>query len=126
MALKTGKPPLRLLDETAPDSWSDLDLEVGARWQAYKESKCPGCGRPVHQHLYNPILGREEVAADYLPHTLDCPSMQAIADGQEMWKKANKPAIDGFSRGNGADPGMGVYWLSQGPGERLPEPTTPS
>lgn len=125
MALNTGKPPPRILDEKAPDEWSFFDLEVGAQWQAYKANKCPGCGRPLHQHLHNPTLGREETMADYLPHTIDCPSMQSVAEGQEMWKKFNKSAIDGFSRGNGVDPGMGVYWLAQGPGEKLPEPPTP-
>lgn len=124
MALNTGKPPPRILDESAPDHWSEFDLEVGARWKAFQSATCPGCGRPLSQHLHNAELGREETVEDYLPHTIDCPSMQAIADGQEMWKKFNKPAIDGFSKGHGADPGMGVYWLAQGPGERLPEPHT--
>lgn len=124
LSLSTGKPPSRILDAEAPDEWTVVDLEVVAQWKAYKENTCPGCGRPLHQHLHNPKLGREETVEDYIPHTLDCPSMQAIAQGQDMWKKVNKQSIDGFSRGNGPDPGMGVYWLSQGPGERLPEPKT--
>lgn len=87
-----------------------------------KEVKCPGCGRPLSQHLHNSRLGREETVEDYTAWSLDCPAMQAIAQGQDMWKTANKSAIDSHAKGNGPDPSMGVYWLSQGQGERLPTP----
>ena len=51
---------------------------------------------------------------------MDCPAMQAIAVGQDMWRTANKSAIESHTKGNGPDPSMGVYWLSQGQGEQLP------
>lgn len=54
--------------------------------------------------------------------SLECPAQQAIAIGQDMWKTANKGAIDAHSKGNGPDPRMGVHWLSQGQGESLPQP----
>lgn len=88
-----------------------------------KEVKCPGCGRPLAQHLHNSTLGREEVPDDYMPYSLDCPAQQAIAMGQDMWKQANKVSIEAHSKGNGPDPGMGVYWLAQGHNESLPQPT---
>lgn len=122
LALETGKPPPRLVDPDAPDSWSVVDLELLSQWKQIQNTKCPGCGRPISQHLHNPSLGREETPDDYIPHSLDCPAMQAIASGQEMWKAENKPAIDSHMNGKGADPGMGVYWLSQGHRERLPQP----
>lgn len=122
MALESGKPPLRLLDEGNPDSWTELDLEVVSQWRHMKEVRCTGCGRPLSQHLYNSRLGREETVEDYTAWSIDCPAMQAIAVGQDMWKTANKSAIDAHVKGNGPDPAMGVYWLSQGQGERLPTP----
>lgn len=54
--------------------------------------------------------------------SLDCPAMQAIAVGQDMWKTANKTAIESHAKGNGPDPSLGTYWLSQGFGESLPTP----
>lgn len=87
-----------------------------------KEVKCPGCGRALSQHLYNSRLGREETVEDYTVWSLDCPAMQAIAAGQDMWKTENKSAIDSHSKGNGPDPSMGIYWISQGEGESLPTP----
>jgi len=48
--------------------------------------------------------------------------MQAIAEGQDMWKTSNKAAIDSHSKGTSPDPTMGLYWLSQGQGESLPQP----
>lgn len=74
------------------------------------------------QHLYNSTLGREEVPEDYMPYTIDCPAMQAVAQGQSMWKESNKTNLDSYHKGTGPDPGMGVYWISQGPNETLPEP----
>ena len=89
--------------------------------------KCTGCGRPLSQHLHNPRLGREETIEDYTAWSIDCPAMQAIAAGQDMWRTANKSALKAHQEGNGPDPGMGTYWLSQGEGESLPTPdTTPA
>lgn len=122
MALVSGRPPVRLLDEGSPDTWTELDLEVVSQWKHMKEAKCPGCGRPLSQHLYNSRLGREETVDDYLAWSLDCPAQQAIAVGQDMWQTSNKQAIEAHNRGNGPDPRMGIYWLSQGHGESLPKP----
>lgn len=99
-----------------------MDLEVLSQWRKLKEVRCSGCGRPLYQHLYNSTLGREETVEDYMPYSVDCPAMQAIAQGQDMWRTANKSAIDSHNKGNGPDPNMGVYWIAQGPGESLPEP----
>lgn len=121
MALESGRPPLRLLDEGSPDSWSYLDLDIIGKWKQLKAAKCPGCGRPLTQHLHNSILGREETTADYMPYSIDCPAQQAIAEGQDMWKTANKPAIDSHRAGKSPDPGMGVYWIAQGHNEALPQ-----
>ncbi len=54
--------------------------------------------------------------------SMECPAQQAIAIGQDMWNTANKSALDSHSRGNGPDPRMGTFWLSQGYGESLPQP----
>lgn len=121
MALESGRPPLRLLDAGLPDSWTELDLEIVSQWKQLKEAKCPGCGRQLSQHLYNPSLGREEAPEDYIPYALDCPAQQAIAQGQEMWKQAHKSAIEQHHKGSAQDPGQGVYWLAQGHNEALPE-----
>lgn len=122
MALVSGRSPVRLLDEGAPDTWSELDLEVVSQWKHLKEAKCPGCGRPLSQHLHNSRLGREETIEDYTAWSLECPAQQAIAAGQDMWNQANKSALDSHARGNGPDPRMGTYWLSQREGESLPQP----
>jgi len=122
MALVSGRPPLRLLDEGHPDTWTELDLEVLSQWKTIKETRCPGCGRPLAQHLHNSRLGREETVEDYTPWSLDCPAMQAIAQGQDMWRTANKSVLEAHQRGNGPDPSMGLYWLAQGYGEVLPTP----
>lgn len=122
MALESGRPPLRLLDEGSPDSWSELDLEIASQWKHLQEVKCPGCGRSLSQHLYNHRLQREETTEDYTAWSLDCPAMQAIAAGQDMWKRQNKASIDSHNKGNGPDPSMGIYWISQGDGEALPHP----
>ena len=122
LALESGRPPLRLLDEGYPDSWQEIDLEVVSQWSHLKEAKCAGCGRPLSQHLYNPRLGREETPDDYTAWSIDCPAQQAIAVGQDMWRTQNKAAIDSHSHGSGPDPAMGVLWLSQGDGETLPKP----
>jgi hypothetical protein len=122
MALVSGRPPVRLLDEGLPGTWDELDLEVLSQWKYLKDAKCPGCGRPLAQHLYNYRLGREETIEDYLAWSLDCPAQQAIAVGQDMWATANKPSIEAHNKGHGPDPRMGLYWLSQGYGESLPQP----
>lgn len=122
MALVSGTPPVRLLDGGAPDTWTELDLEILAQWKHLKEVKCSGCGRPLAEHLYNSRLGREETPDDYTAWSIDCPAQQAIAVGQDMWKKANQAALDSYHKGHGPDPGMGVMWLSQRDGERLPLP----
>lgn len=122
MALVSGRSPVRLLDEGRPDTWTETDLEVVSQWRSLKETKCAGCGRPLAQHLHNSRLGREETIEDYQVWSLDCPAMQAIAGGQQMWRNQNKGAIDSHMKGNGPDPAMGLYWLSQGPGEVLPTP----
>lgn len=122
MALVSGRSPVRLLDEDSPDTWSELDLEVVAQWKTMKEVRCPGCGRPLAQHLYNSRLGREETIEDYTPWSIECPAQQAIAAGQSMWSTANKSAIESHQRGNGPDPAMGILWIAQGYGEALPQP----
>lgn len=122
MSLVSGRSPVRLLDEDQPDTWSELDLEVVSQWQRMKEVRCTGCGRPLAQHLYNSRLGREETPEDYTAYSIECPAMQAVAQGQNMWKQANKSEIEAHNHGNGPDPMMGVYWLSQGEGEALPQP----
>lgn len=118
----SGRPPVRLLDGGGPDTWDELDLEVLSQWKYLKEAKCPGCGRPLSQHLYNSRLGREETIEDYMAWSLDCPAQQAIAIGQDMWRTANKSAIDAHNKGNGPDPSQGIFWLSQREGEALPQP----
>lgn len=122
MALVSGRPPVRLLDGGSPDTWSELDLEVLAQWKYLKDAKCPGCGRPLSQHLHNSRLGREETIEDYTAWSMECPAQQAIAAGQDMWNKANKSAIESHSKGQGPDPLMGTFWLSQREGELLPQP----
>lgn len=122
MALVSGRSPVRLLDEDGPDTWSELDLEVVSQWKTMKEVRCPGCGRPLSQHLYNSRLGREESPEDYTAWSIDCPAQQAIASGQDQWKQENKSSIDSHLKGDGPDPSMGVLWLSQGPGEKIPQP----
>lgn len=120
MALVSGKSPVRLLDEDSPDTWSELDLEVLSQWKQFKEMKCPGCNRPLSEHLHNSRLGREETPEDYSVYSVDCPAQQAIAGGQGSWRKSNKGAIEAHHRGNGPDPSMGVYWLTTREGEYLP------
>ena len=122
MALVSGRSPVRLLDEGSPDTWSELDLEVVSQWQRLKETKCTGCGRPLSQHLYNSRLGREEVPDDYTPYSIDCPATQAVAQGQDMWKKEHQAELDAFNHGKGPDPALGVFWISQAEGELLPQP----
>lgn len=122
MALVSGRSPVRLLDEDRPDIWTELDLEILAQWKYIKDAKCSGCGRPLAQHLHNSRLGREETADDYTAWTLECPAQQAIAAGQEMWNREHKSAIENHNKGQGPDPRMGVYWLSQRDGESLPQP----
>lgn len=124
MALVSGRSPVRLLDEDSPDTWSLLDLEIVSQWKRLQDTKCSGCGRPLSQHLYNSRLGREETPEDYTPYTIDCPAMQAVAQGQDMWRKENKGALEAFNHGKGPDPGQGVYWISQAEGEVLPQPDT--
>lgn len=121
MALVSGRSPVRLLDEDSPDTWSELDLEVVSQWKTLKEIRCPGCGRPLAQHLYNSRLGREETIEDYTAWSLECPAQQAIASGQDQWNQVNKSAIEAHQKGIGPDPRMGVLWLSQGYGESLPK-----
>lgn len=121
MALVSGRSPVRLLDEEHPDTWSETDLEVVSQWRTMKEVKCPGCGRPLAQHLYNSRLGREETVEDYTPWSVDCPAQQAVASGQAQWKQSNKSAIDSYNKGNGPDPSQGILWISQGPNEALPQ-----
>lgn len=122
MALESGRSPVRLLDEGTPDSWTETDLEVVSQWKHLKEAKCPGCGRPLAQHLYNARLEREETAEDYTAYAMECPSQQAVAVGQDMWRRANKAAIESFNKGHGPDPSQGVLWLAQREGEVLPQP----
>lgn len=122
LALTSGTSPSRLLDEDVPDVWTVADLEVVSQWKTLKDTTCPGCGRPLSQHLKNDHLGREEEVSDYVAYSFECPSQKAISEGQDMWRKQNKAAIDKFQAGNAPDPGMGLYWLSQGPGESIPQP----
>jgi hypothetical protein len=125
LALESGRPPVRLLDEGSPDSWTELDLEILSQWRHIKEVRCPGCGRPIAQHLHNSRLGREETIEDYTAWSMECPAQQAIAYGQDMWNTANKSAIEAHNKGNGPDPRMGTFWLSQGFNESLPQPEKP-
>lgn len=118
LALQTGRSPLELRGEAT--CWREQDLEVVSQWKAVKDDKCPGCGRPLATHLHNPVLGRAETADDYTAYSLDCPAMQAIAEGQDMWREAEKAAIQRHWDGKGPDPGMGLYWLAQAPHERIP------
>jgi hypothetical protein len=99
-----------------------MDLEILSQWKYLKDSKCPGCGRPLAQHLHNSRLGREETVEDYTAWSMECPAQQAIAEGQNMWNAANKASIDSHNKGNGPDPRMGTFWLSQREGETLPQP----
>lgn len=122
MALVSGRSPVRLLDEGHPDTWSELDLEVLVQWKYLKDAKCQGCGRPLAQHLHNSRLGREETLEDYTAYSLECPAQQAIAQGQDMWNREHKSELDSFNKGNGPDPRMGTFWLSQRDGEILPQP----
>lgn len=122
MALVSGRPPVRLLDGGSPDTWDELDLEVLAQWRFIKEAKCPGCSRPLSQHIYNSRLGREETIDDYTAWSMECPAQQAIAVGQDMWQQANKSAISAHQKGQGPNPEMGTFWLSQRAGELLPQP----
>jgi hypothetical protein len=122
MALVSGRPPVRLLDGGSPDTWTELDLEVLSQWKYLKDARCPGCGRPLSQHLYNSRLGREETVEDYVALTLECPAQQAIAAGQEMWDQEHKSEIKQHNDGHGPDPRIGTYWLSQRDGESLPQP----
>lgn len=122
MALVSGRPPVHLLDGGSSDTWDELDLEVLSQWKYLKDAKCPGCGRSLSQHIYNSRLGREETVEDYTAWSMDCPAQQAIADGQAQWDKANKSKIDAHAKGNGPDPRMGTFWLSQRQGELLPQP----
>lgn len=122
MALVSGRPPVRLLDEGSPDTWSELDLEVLSQWKYLKDVKCQGCGRPLAQHLHNSRLGREETIEDYTAWSIECPAQQAIASGQHQWRQEHKSEIDAHGKGNGPDPAMGILWLSQREGELLPQP----
>lgn len=122
MALVSGRSPVRLLDEGHPDTWSELDLEVLVQWKYLKDAKCQGCGRPLAQHLHNSRLGREETLEDYTAYSLECPAQRAIAQGQDMWNREHKSELDSFNKGNGPDPRMGTFWLSQRDGEILPQP----
>lgn len=93
-----------------------------SQWRQLKDSKCPGCGRPLVQHLFNHRLGREETVEDYTAWSMECPAQQAIALGQDMWHRENKSAVESFNKGHGPDPRMGLFWLAQGDGEALPQP----
>lgn len=57
-----------------------------------------------------------------MPYSMDCPARQAVAEGQQMWKDHNKDSLAQYHKGTGADPSLGVFWISQGPNETLPEP----
>lgn len=120
MSLSTGVPPQQLVEGGTSQSWSDLEIDIMIEWQRIKTDLCPGCGRLLSQHSYNEALGRAETVEDYTPWSLECPAAQAIAHGQEMWRKANKSAIDAHFKGNSADPAAGVLWLAQAVNERLP------
>ena len=122
MALVSGRPPVRLLDGGSPDTWSELDLEVLSQWKSLKENKCPSCGRPLAQHLYNSRIGREETVEDYVAWSMECPAQQAIAQGQAQWNTLHKSEIEAHNKGNGPDPRMGTFWFSQRDGEALPQP----
>lgn len=122
LALVSGRSPVRLLDEESPDTWTETDLEVLSQWKTMKEVKCPGCGRPLAQHLHNSRLGREETVEDYIPWSYDCPAQRAIAEGQNQWKQVNQASLEAHRKGNGPDPEMGVMWFTQGHGEALPQP----
>lgn len=86
------------------------------------EHQVPWVCRPLSQHLHNDILDREETIEDYEVYSFECPSQKAIGAGQAMWRKQVKSETDRFYAGQGPDPGMGLYWLSKGPGESIPQP----
>lgn len=116
----SGRPPVRLLDEGAPDTWTELDLEVLSQWKYLKDARCSGCGRPLAQHLHNSRLGREETLEDYTALSYACPAQGAIAEAQQQWETENKSLIESHSKGSGPDPRQGVLWFSQNPHEALP------
>lgn len=126
LALTSGRPPRGLLGEDLSDVWELIDLDILAEWKAIKNNTCPGCGRPVSQHVYNTDLHREETVEDYVAWSMDCPAIQAVAVGQSMWRTANKSEMDAYNKGNGSDPTMGVYWMAQGSGESRPIPEPPT
>jgi len=120
LAITSGRAPNSLLGDL-PGIWDELDLEVIAQWKQLKETKCPGCGRPMSQHTHNPLLGRAEAPEDYTAWSWDCPAQQAIATGQSMWRQANSGPFKEYYDGKGPDPGLGVFWLAQGYNEPIPE-----
>lgn len=120
MSIASGRPPGFLLGESDRAVFDRGDLEVLAQWKRATAMLCPGCGRPVWQHLNNPRLGRGEEPGDYTPWSFECPAAQALSDGQGRWRRTVKAAQKRFDEGNGPDPGAGLYWVAQGPGE--PEP----
>lgn len=121
LALTTGRSPRSLTDGAWPDVWELIDLEVVSQWRRLSEDKCAGCGRPLRQHLFNSMLGREETPEDYTALSVDCPAQQALAQGQAMWRQETKGAHNAYMKGQGPDPSQGVFWLAQGPGELLPK-----
>lgn len=113
MSLKTGKPPLSFTDKDAPPVWSELDLMIGVLWDNLTKDKCPGCGRPLSQHLHNPFTGNPEEENDYEVYSVECPASLAIAGGQQSWRNSNKGAIKSFNKGTGKDPSQGIYWFAR-------------
>lgn len=99
-----------------------MDLDIISHWKHIKNMKCPGCGRPITQHLHNESLGREETPEDYNVWSIDCPAAKAVSEGQETWRQENKGAIELYSKGKASDPSAGIYWLAQGNNEVLPIP----
>lgn len=120
LSLKTGKPPRSLQNCEIAPNWTELDLEVLSQWKRINSIICKDCGRPVAQHLHNPLLNREETVNDYIPWSLDCPASQAVAEGQSQWRRENSAAIDAYHKGLSPDPSMGLSWIAQGPGEPAP------
>lgn len=120
LALKSGRSPFSLLGESGSDFWDATDLEVVSQYERARAIKCPGCGRPLKDHIANPFTGKEETPEDYQVYSVDCPSSQAIAAGQHMWREHFAAELKSHNKGEGADPTAGVYWITVRDGEQLP------
>ena len=112
---KRGVAPSCIEQEIDP-----LQMDLLLWWRHIQGVKCPGCGRPLSQHLRSDLLNREETYEDYTAYSYECPSQVALRVSQKAWRDANKSQIDAYNKGEGPDPHQGVFWMSRGPGETPP------